>query len=100
MNIRRYLVSSAERRQYTKNFKFTDVNLLSCLVRKNGRFGFMISQITCQSNSQRRVNCLIIKMLNDNINLEVTDTFLVGLLGLIIWVTINPDNQRYKINKI
>ncbi len=40
----RYLISTAERHQYTPSFKFksTDVNLLSCLVclsNKNGRFG-------------------------------------------------------------
>ncbi len=61
MNIRRYLVSTVERWQYTPFFKFksTDVNLLFCLVclsDKNGRFHVMIGQIACQSNSQRRVN--------------------------------------------
>ncbi len=62
MKIRRYLVSTTERRQYTPGFykfKCTDVNLLSCLVclsDKNGRFGIIIGQIACQSNSLRRVN--------------------------------------------
>ncbi len=55
-NIRRYLVSTVERLQYTPFFKFKsiDVKLLSCLdclSDKNGRFGVMIDQISCQSNS-------------------------------------------------
>ncbi len=64
MNIRRYLVSTAERRQYRPfftKFKSTNVNLLSCLVcllDKNGRFSIMIGQIACQSNSRQRVSVL------------------------------------------
>ncbi len=65
MNIKRYLVSTAERCQYTQFFKSksTNVNLLSCLVcllHKNSRFGDMIGQIACQSNSLRRVNYITI----------------------------------------
>ncbi len=61
MNIRTYIVSNVERRQYTPFFKSTDVNLLLSLVcfsYKNGRFGVMIGQIACQSKYLRRVNSM------------------------------------------
>ncbi len=50
MNIRRYYISTTERRQYTPFFKFksTNINLLSCLfclLDKNGRLCIMIAQM-------------------------------------------------------
>ncbi len=56
-----YFILTAERRQYTRFFKFksTEVNVLSCLiclfVGQNGRFGVMIGQIACQSSSPAKV---------------------------------------------
>ncbi len=72
MNIRRYLISTAERQQYTLFFKIksTDINLLSslvCLSDKNGRFCIMIGQIACQSNSLWRVNYYLWRTVTYNI---------------------------------
>ncbi len=58
---------NVERRQCTPFFKFksSNINLLSCLVYfldKNGRFSVMIGQIACQSNSMRRVNSAMYRM--------------------------------------
>ncbi len=51
--------ATTETCQYTPFFKFksTNINLLSilvCLSQNCGRFGIMIGQITCQSNSWQR----------------------------------------------
>ncbi len=52
MNIRSYLLTAEHAIFHVQS---TDFNLLSCLVRQNGRFGIIISQIACQSNSRRTV---------------------------------------------